>query len=81
MLDWQNIVVGLILLAASGYLLRRGVQRMRSFRARRGTSPCETGCGSCGEGQKESTRKESTTPRTVFVEIGRSRTLSRRDTR
>ena len=82
MLDWQNIVVGLILLAAAGYLLRRGLQRLRSFRARGGTSPCETGCGgSCGEGQKESTRKESTTPRTVFVEIGRSRTLSRRDTR
>jgi hypothetical protein len=79
MLDWQNILVALILVAAVGYVLRRGLQRLRSFRASRVTSPCETGCGSCNDG--ESTRKESTTPRTVFVEIGRSPTPQRRETR
>jgi hypothetical protein len=78
--DWQNIVVGLIVLAALGYVARRGLQRLRSFRARRGggsdSASCATGCGSCGE-----SRKPSATPRTIFVELGRSKTLSRRSTR
>jgi hypothetical protein len=78
MLEWQNVLVGLILLAAVFYVARRGLQRLRSFRASRGSgsAPCATGCGSCGE-----SRKPSNTPRTVFVEIGRSKTLSRRSTR
>jgi len=77
MLDWQNILVALIVLAAVGYVARRGLQRLRSFRAGKGDSTsCATGCGSCGESQKP-----STTPRTVFVEIGRSRTLPRSNTR
>jgi hypothetical protein len=79
MLNWQNILVALIVLAALCYVARRGLQRLRSFRASRGSSEsasCETGCGSCNESQKP-----STTPRTVFVEIGRSKTLSSRNTR
>lgn len=78
MLDWQNILVALIVLAAVGYVARRGLQRLRSFRAGKGDSAadCATGCGSCAESQKP-----STTPRTVFVEIGRSKTLPRRTTR
>ena len=79
MLNWQNILVALIVLAALCYVARRGLQRLRSFRATRGGSdgaPCETGCGSCNESQKP-----SETPRTVFVEIGRSKTLSRRSQR
>jgi hypothetical protein len=79
MLNWQNILVALIVLAAFCYVARRGMERLRSFRASRGVSDgssCETGCGSCGESQKP-----SNTPRTVFVEIGRSKTLSRRSTR
>jgi hypothetical protein len=77
MLNWQNILVGLILLAAVFYVTRRGLQRLRSFRASRGgndSSACATACGSCGE-----SRKPSTTPRTVFVEIGRSKAPARGD--
>jgi hypothetical protein len=79
MLDWQNILVSLIVLAAVAYIARRGLQRLRSFRAGKGASasPCATGCGSCDESQE----KRQPTPRTVFVEIGRSRTLPRRTTR
>ena len=78
MLDWQNILVALIVVAAFGYVARRGLKRLRSFRAGKGDSAaaCETGCGSCGESQKP-----STTTRTVFVEIGRSKTLPRSNTR
>ncbi|HEX8136186.1 MAG TPA: FeoB-associated Cys-rich membrane protein [Pyrinomonadaceae bacterium] len=69
MTDWQNILVGLIVLAAVAYVSRRALTRLRAFRSSRSNSaPCDTGCGSCGESQKP-----STTPRTVFVEIGRSK--------
>lgn len=78
LLNWQNILTALIVLAALIYVSRRAFSRLRSLRANRSSSaaPCETACGSCGENQKP-----STTPRTVFVEIGRSRTLPRRTTR
>ncbi len=81
MLDWQNILVALIVLAAVGYVARRGLQHLRSFRAGKkgdsaSASSCTTGCGSCGESPKP-----STTPRTVFVEIGRSKTLQSRNPR
>jgi hypothetical protein len=68
MIDWQNILVGLIVLAAVVYVSRRALTRLRAFRSSRSSAPCDTGCGSCGED-----RKPSTTPRTVFVEIGRSK--------
>ncbi len=77
MLNWQNILVGLIVVAAVLYVARRGLERLRSFRASRGGSggaACATACGSCNESQKP-----SDTPRTVFVEIGRSPRLPRRD--
>jgi hypothetical protein len=73
--NWQNILVALIVLAAILYVSRRALARLRSFRASRGDGACATGCGSCGE-----SRKPSATPRTVFVEIGRSKTPSRRST-
>lgn len=81
MLDWQDILVALIVLAAVGYVARRGLRRLRSFRAGKkddsaSASSCMTGCGSCGESQKP-----LTTPRTVFVEIGRSKTVQSRNTR
>jgi hypothetical protein len=77
MLNWQNILTALIVFAALIYVSRRAFERLRSLRASRASAaPCETGCGSCGE-----SRQPSTTPRTVFVEIGRSRTLPRRTTR
>jgi hypothetical protein len=78
MLNWQNILTALIVLAALVYVSRRAIARLRSFRTSRSTAaaPCETGCGSCGESPKS-----SATPRTVFVEIGRSRTPPHRTTR
>jgi hypothetical protein len=74
LLNWQNILTALIVLAALIYVSRRAISRLRSLRATRGiAAPCDTGCGSCGESQKP-----STTPRTVFVEIGRTKTSSTR---
>jgi hypothetical protein len=71
MFDWQTIIVALIILAALIYTGQRAWTRLRSFRARRGTdSSCATGCGTCGNEQKP----KPATPRTVFVEISRSRT-------
>jgi hypothetical protein len=72
MFDWQTIVVALIILAALLYTGRRAFLRLRSFRAKR-ASDCATGCGSCGGEPKA----PSATPRTVFVEISRSRTSPR----
>lgn len=68
LLNWQNILTALIVLAALIYVSRRALSRLRSLRASRNSAPCETGCGSCGESPKP-----SATPRTVFVEIGRSK--------
>ncbi|PYS89460.1 MAG: hypothetical protein DMF64_17720 [Acidobacteria bacterium] len=49
LLDWQNIAVLLIVLAACVYVGRRGWARLRSFQARRAEDAgCATGCGSCG---------------------------------
>jgi hypothetical protein len=67
--DWQAIAVALIILAALAYTGQRAWSRLRAFRASKGTSsPCETGCGSCGGEQKP---KPAATQRTVFVEISR----------
>ncbi|HEY0379554.1 MAG TPA: hypothetical protein VGC87_21730 [Pyrinomonadaceae bacterium] len=67
--DWQAIAVALIILAALIYTGRRAWSRLRAFRASKNIStPCETGCGSCGGEQKP---KPAATTRTVFVEISR----------
>ncbi|HEX8776026.1 MAG TPA: FeoB-associated Cys-rich membrane protein [Pyrinomonadaceae bacterium] len=76
LLNWQNILTALIVMAALIYVSRRALSHLRSLRDSRRSAPCETACGGCGE-----SGKPSTTPRTVFVEIGRSRTLPRRTTR
>jgi hypothetical protein len=68
MLNWQNILTALIVLAAFVYVSRRALARLRSFRSSRSSDACATGCGSCGDNPKT-----PATPRTVFVEIGRSR--------
>ncbi|HUQ33307.1 MAG TPA: FeoB-associated Cys-rich membrane protein [Pyrinomonadaceae bacterium] len=71
MIDWQTIAVALIILAALVYTGRRAWSHLRAFRAKRAGEPsCATGCGSCGSEQKP----KPATPRTVFVEISRSRT-------
>ena len=45
--DWQTIAVALIIAAALFYVARRGLARLRSFRAG-AKAGCETGCGKCG---------------------------------
>jgi hypothetical protein len=72
--DWQTIAVALIIAAAALYVSRRALARLRAFRATKGNAAaCETGCGSCGEPQKV-----QATTRTVFVDISRTPTVSRR---
>jgi hypothetical protein len=65
MFDWQAIAVALIILCALAYTARRGLARLRSFRAGgKGNAPsCATGCGNCG-GEKETAR-----PANVLVQI------------
>jgi len=47
--DWQTIAVALIVAAAFFYVARRGLARLRSFRAgAKAGAACETGCGKCG---------------------------------
>ncbi|HLM54716.1 MAG TPA: hypothetical protein VK422_01215 [Pyrinomonadaceae bacterium] len=66
MLDWQTTAVALIVLAALLYVARRGLARLRSFRA---SSPsCATGCGKCGESEKQAKPAGS-----VLVQIKRER--------
>lgn len=45
MIDWQTIVVVLIILAALFFVARRGFLRIRSMKAN--DTSCETGCGKC----------------------------------
>jgi hypothetical protein len=54
MLDWQTILVTLIILAAALYVSRRALSRLLSLRAgkRKGASTCEAGCG-CSGGSKQ----------------------------
>ena len=51
MFDWQAIAVALIVCGALLYVARRGLARLRAFRAARpGDAPaCATGCGKCGD--------------------------------
>jgi hypothetical protein len=71
MIDWQTIAVALIILAAFVYTGRRAWATLRAFRAKRaGESSCATGCGNCASNQTP----KPATPRTVFVEISRSKT-------
>jgi hypothetical protein len=48
--DWQTIAVALIVAGAFFYVARRGLARLRSFRAgSKAGAGCETGCGKCGD--------------------------------
>jgi len=68
-MDWQTIIVAVIILAALAYTARRGLARLNSFRANKTGAPCSTGCGSCGGVEKPATK-----PATVLVSIGRLNT-------
>jgi hypothetical protein len=53
MFDWQTILVTLFILAAALYVARRGIFRLRTFRAAKRNSPaCDAGCG-CSGGSKQ----------------------------
>jgi hypothetical protein len=62
--DWQLIAVALIVAGALIYVARRGLARLRSFRASRGAA-CATGCGKCGD------EETPARPANVLVQIRR----------
>ncbi|HEX8709688.1 MAG TPA: FeoB-associated Cys-rich membrane protein [Pyrinomonadaceae bacterium] len=71
MIDWQTLIVALIILAAVVYAGRRAWSRLRALSASRASqSSCETGCGSC---QTSTQARPAQPQRTVFVEISRTR--------
>jgi len=48
--DWQTIAVALVVACAAFYVARRGLARLRSFRAgSKAGASCATGCGKCGD--------------------------------
>jgi hypothetical protein len=68
LIDWQNIAVVVIVLAACVYVGRRGWARLRSFQARRANDTgCATGCGSCGSEPRVPQPQAK-----VLVQIGRA---------
>ena len=71
--DWQTIAVALIVAAAFFYVARRGLARLRSFRAgAKAGAGCETGCGKCGE------EVAPTRPTKALVQISTQRTGRRK---
>ncbi len=74
-MDWQTVIVVLIILAALAYIARRGFSRLNSFRANKNNASCATGCGSCGG------EKSTPNPAKVLVSIDRLNTLKRPNTR
>jgi hypothetical protein len=71
--DWQSIAVALIIAAALFYVGRRGLARLRSFRAgAKAGASCETGCGKCG-GEVVPSK-----PPNVLVQISTQRSGRRR---
>ncbi len=75
-MDWQTIIVALIILAALAYTARRALSRLNSFRANKNNAACATGCGSCGGSEKPAAK-----PATVLVSINGLKTSQRRTTR
>ena len=66
--DWQTIAVALIVAGAFFYVARRGLARLRSFRAGvKAGAGCETGCGKCGE------EVSTAGPASALVQIGARR--------
>ena len=71
--DWQTIAVALIVACAFFYAARRGLARLRSFRAGpKAGAGCETGCGKCGE------EVVTTKPAGVLVQISPQRSGRRK---
>lgn len=55
MMEWQNVIVGLIILAACLYVGKRGLTKLRAMKSK--DSACETGCGKCETSSKRKTNK------------------------
>lgn len=71
-MDWQTIIVALLILGAVVYVGRRGMRRLRAFGASKAASAsCDTGCGSC-----DGATARSTTPVTTLIQINRPGTTS-----
>jgi hypothetical protein len=71
--DWQTIAVFLIVAGAFLYAARRGLARLRSFRAgTKAGAGCATGCGKCGE------EVSTTRPAKALVQISTQRTGRRK---
>jgi len=73
--DWQTIAVALIVACALIYVARRGLVRLRSFRAggKAGAS-CATGCGKCGD------EPVASKPSNALIQISASKNGGRRKT-
>ena len=56
-LDWQIILVALIVITAGIYISRRVLRRVKSLTSKSGDGSCASGCGSCGT--NETTNKQS----------------------
>ncbi|MDQ3651056.1 MAG: FeoB-associated Cys-rich membrane protein [Acidobacteriota bacterium] len=83
MIDWQNIVVMLIVLGAALYVVRRGWSRFRSFRASGdggAAASCTTGCGGCANNQQPAAAATTPVSKTL-VQLSRSHTGSSRTSR
>lgn len=77
MLDWQTILVTLFILAAALYVARRGLSRLRSFRAgKRASAACEAGCGCSGVDKQAGGAQK-----TVLLKVGRHSSSRQRHTR
>jgi hypothetical protein len=70
-LDWQTIVVALIVAGALLYVGRRALARLRSFGTTKGGAGCATGCGTCGD--VDAPLRQTNEP----VPIGRSKAAGR----
>lgn len=66
-IDWQTIIVALLILGALMYVGRRGLARVRSlYTTKAGANTCDTGCGKC-----EASRSQPVAPLNTLVQIGR----------
>lgn len=73
--DWQTLAVALVIACAAFYVARRGLSRLRSFRAGGGRAATAPACGNC-EGGREATPTRGAAK--VLVQISPVKTPPRR---
>ena len=69
-LDWQILLVALVITTAGMYVARRLFQRVKSLTSKSGDGSCASGCGSCGNA--------TTNKQPGVVQITRQATLAKR---